>query len=143
MFLTHKSSESYKILFRWLKNLASNELNCAIKWTTITCDFESGLLPAIQETFPDLTIIGCWFHWTQAGLKKLSTLGLSMQYQNNTANFRSYVQRVWTLAFVPVNSVQAMFEILNDSYPINLFAGFAAQVQLFREYMTSTYLDSR
>jgi hypothetical protein len=45
------------------------------EWTfsasSVTCDFEKGLLGAVKEQFPEAPVIGCNFHWKQAIRRKL------------------------------------------------------------------------
>ena len=50
---------------------------------TITMDFEPAMWDATQQTFPDVTLLGCSFHWTQAVYHKIQELGLAALYQNN------------------------------------------------------------
>ena len=38
---------------------------------TVTCDFEQGLLSAVEANFPSTPVVGCVFHWKQALRRKL------------------------------------------------------------------------
>jgi hypothetical protein len=40
---------------------------------TITCDFEQGLLKAIEDQFKEVPIVACLFHWKQALVRKLES----------------------------------------------------------------------
>ncbi|EGZ19972.1 hypothetical protein PHYSODRAFT_492971 [Phytophthora sojae] len=42
----------------------------------VVCDFESSLIGALREFFPDVTIIGCLFHFKQACRRKMKCIGL-------------------------------------------------------------------
>ena len=41
---------------------------------SVTCDFEKGLINAVQHKFHESEINGCLFHWKQALRKKMITL---------------------------------------------------------------------
>ncbi len=93
VFMTHKTMELYRILLRWLKSTALAR-GWNIAWTTITCDFKSGLIPAITEEIPHVVITGCWFHWTQAILRKLSVFELINNELHAINSFEGFVPAV-------------------------------------------------
>ncbi|XP_054015958.1 uncharacterized protein LOC128896624 [Hylaeus anthracinus] len=43
---------------------------------TVMCDYEKAPMEVIQAQFPTVTIHGCWFHFTQALLRRCRKLGL-------------------------------------------------------------------
>uniref|UniRef100_T1J9D5 MULE transposase domain-containing protein n=1 Tax=Strigamia maritima TaxID=126957 RepID=T1J9D5_STRMM len=49
----------------------------------ILTDFETGLLPAIQQIIPNTRNQGCWFHYCQALWRRVQTLGLTIEYKRN------------------------------------------------------------
>ncbi|KRZ26689.1 hypothetical protein T4C_9439 [Trichinella pseudospiralis] len=50
-----------------------------------TCDFETALIPALQGTFPGFYIKGCYFHFFQAVLRKVTDLGTRTSYIHEAA----------------------------------------------------------
>ncbi|KAG3232325.1 hypothetical protein PI124_g22590 [Phytophthora idaei] len=44
--------------------------------TTVTCNFEHGLVNAIAEQFPLVKIVGCLFHWKRELRRKMVELAL-------------------------------------------------------------------
>ena len=61
-------------------------------------DYESGFKAAVAKFFPESRHIGCYFHFTQAVIKKLRSLGLITAYRfnqmfkkKNEKNFRPRV----------------------------------------------------
>jgi len=42
----------------------------------IHCDFEIGLINAIKEQFTEIKVVGCYFHFKQALLKKMKEIGI-------------------------------------------------------------------
>ncbi|KRX90089.1 hypothetical protein T4E_8436 [Trichinella pseudospiralis] len=52
---------------------------------TVICDFETALIPALQGTFPGFYIQGCYFHFFQAVLRKVTDLGTRTSYIHEAA----------------------------------------------------------
>ena len=46
-------------------------------------DFETGMIAAAQDEFPDGTHHGCYFHLTQVVWHKVQTLGLTVNYEGD------------------------------------------------------------
>jgi len=42
-----------------------------------TADFEKAPVSALQQVFGTVTVAGCWFHYAQAVVKRLTKIGLS------------------------------------------------------------------
>jgi len=141
VFLSHKTKRIYTKLFQWLKTVAIH-LNQPIQWTSITCDFESGLLASIKEVFqapgmqPQLSVVGCYFHFTQALYGKIVDVGLKSEYGSN-AYFRAYIHRIMTLAYVPVEHLQEV----HASIAVPVLEGILAQkLVLFQTYFRECWL---
>ena len=45
--------------------------------TKVTLDFEKAMWGAIRQVQPNVQLMDCWFHWTQALWRKVSTIDLS------------------------------------------------------------------
>ena len=45
--------------------------------TKVTLDFEKAMWGAIRQVQPNVQLMGCWFHWTQALWRKVSSIDLS------------------------------------------------------------------
>jgi hypothetical protein len=107
VFMSHKTKTAYVKVFEWLKAFAALN-NIALAWQYITCDFESGLLPAIKQCLQMngllVDIIGCYFHYCQALYKKINESGLSNQYRNDAA-LQTFIRSLMTLPFIPLRSV--------------------------------------
>lgn len=60
---------------QWTYFVAINEvlLSCGLELEPkyVHCDFESGLIGAILEQFPNVDLVGCLFHLKQAWLKRM------------------------------------------------------------------------
>jgi hypothetical protein len=67
-FLPNKEKASYQTV---AQHLLKEDLIIpgSTKIKTFTTDFEVGLINSFRETFPQIDIVGCFFHWAQAILK--------------------------------------------------------------------------
>ena len=59
--MSGKHKKDYKCVLRAINNLLPS---CAVR--KITIDFEAAIWSAILSVFPKVSILGCYFHWTQA-----------------------------------------------------------------------------
>jgi hypothetical protein len=140
VLMSHKTKRSYVKLFNWLKAFAAgNQL--PINWQYITCDFESGLLPAIRDCLQIphgmwVNIIGCYFHFCQAIYHKLSELGLSKAYLTVPA-FQAFVRRLMSLPFVHLDHIQQIFADIE----VPVLGGTAGQnLVTFRAYFLRNWM---
>ena len=93
----------YTRLITKMKDLATRKgLEFAPK--IITSDFESGWISAVGETLPTTSINGCFFHFTQAIIRKIASMGTMKKYKEDQA-FPDVVRQMIGLAFLPVNDV--------------------------------------
>lgn len=58
--MSRKTTAAYKMLFRCIK-----ELFPGFKMDHVMTDFEKGLVRAVREEFPGVTLTGCLFHIDQ------------------------------------------------------------------------------
>jgi MULE transposase domain len=65
--MSSKERTAYVDIFQALKSQAE-EINLTLAPTTIISDFESGLIPAVRDEFPNAHHQGCHFHYTQVRL---------------------------------------------------------------------------
>ncbi|XP_039299893.1 uncharacterized protein LOC120355509 [Nilaparvata lugens] len=70
--MKRKTEDSYR---RVLSHMRENFLNW--NFTTITTDYEVGLVNAIRAVFPEARHIGCWFHFCQAIWRYVVAEGLT------------------------------------------------------------------
>nr|XP_022308142.1 uncharacterized protein LOC111114145 [Crassostrea virginica] len=74
-------------------------------------DFEQGAWKAIQRTFPDVTIQGCCFHWTQAVWRRIQEIGLAPTCMKREATHQ-YIKQLMTLPFLPLDDIPSAFHTL-------------------------------
>ncbi|RZF34654.1 hypothetical protein LSTR_LSTR012736 [Laodelphax striatellus] len=105
-----KTYASYNKIFELLKKLLPST-----KPKTIISDFEAGLLRALNCTFPDAAISGCWWHYSYCILKRMSKIGLVMAARND-ANVMRVIHMCMCLPLLPAVQIEAgLVEIQNHT----------------------------
>ena len=100
-------------------------------------DFSFGLVPyinAVERSFPNATLKGCFFHCFQAIYRKVQSLGLQTRYRDDN-DFNLKVQMLASLALVPVPHVITAFESLSENFPLD------APAQAIIDYFEHTFID--
>ena len=95
------------------------EIQPRLQPEVIYCDYEIGNFKSLQYYFPSANIRGCFFHFAQNVYKKLTSLGLSQQY-NTDASFALSAKMIIALAFVPPDHITAAIMELADDLPQEL-----------------------
>lgn len=65
VLMAGKTSQMYSEVFRQLKTLCRQQVGRQLQPTRIMSDFESGLIQAVSQQFPDASHKGCHFHYCQ------------------------------------------------------------------------------
>ena len=77
----------------------------------VIIDFEVAAFVAFKKANKNCVIYFCLFHFGQCIWRKLQKLGLSKDFLHNV-EFRLFIKCFTSLAFVPVNSVEAEYKKL-------------------------------
>ncbi|XP_065318870.1 uncharacterized protein LOC135926865 [Gordionus sp. m RMFG-2023] len=96
-------------------------------------DYEAAAISALRFVFPNMSIKGCFFHYSQALWRKCQALGLVSGYLHNTT-IHQVVRRMTTLPFCKeehISEVRASCHALSAEYPL---------LKNFMEYMDFTWL---
>jgi hypothetical protein len=106
--LPNKRRQTYQLLFQTM----------ARKWpelqpTALSIDYEIAAFQEAQSAFPNAQLFGCLFHLTRNMRKKLAAEQLLARYDSD-ADFALQARMVVAVAFVPVNSIDAALDALND-----------------------------
>ena len=99
-------------------------LNFLCDPTTVHLDFEQAAINAVKATFgPHVLTLGCFYHLTQATLRKVQELGLS-QYHKENGSFRHFCGMLDGLAFLPVTEGMQYLQNLDEEYTDDLLDYF-------------------
>lgn len=151
-----KSQEMYVAFLRKIKDHIHNTFpDTTFKFQSVMCDFEKALRNAFRsECFNGIqgTVYGCFFHFAQAVFRKIQAVQvLRFLYyhdrigpENVVFAFRSFVKMLLALAFVPVEFVEEVYDMLvkeyQESYPllVNL-----PELTEFLRYFTTEWLQNK
>lgn len=79
---------------------------------SIGCNFEQGLILAVEDYYSGIDIYGCFFHLINYLEKYLSTIDLLDEYKTNR-DFEIRAKMILALAFVPVGELEECIDLLN------------------------------
>jgi len=108
---------------------------------TIMLDFELAMQQALRQTFKNTVIIkGCWFHFCQAILTNVGSIGFKQDYQNSY-EVRFWIKRFMALALIPLYRIEdAVAIIINEIDPDEKI--FDKKVE-FLQYFADQWLNAK
>jgi hypothetical protein len=75
ILLQSKDRQTYEDAFKQLRIILKLDNDLTIKLEQVITDFELSLQQAIKSQFKNVELKGCWFHFNQAIVRKLFSLG--------------------------------------------------------------------
>lgn len=105
---TRKTESFYTQVLQQLRTHAT-ELNYDLNPQFILSDFEIAFMNAARTIFPNSSIKGCLFHFTQAIYKQAIVKGLKTQYHDNPV-IRDFIQKLLALPFIPEPEIEDVFD---------------------------------
>ncbi|KAL0810624.1 hypothetical protein ABMA28_010738 [Loxostege sticticalis] len=106
--LSDKKTETYVILFRLLKSQLPNW-----KPRKYHCDFELAALKAVLVVYPDTTVVGCYYHWSQAMWRNAKRIfGFK-----KTKPAKRLVGLCSVLPLLPKDNLQGGWEYIKSQFP--------------------------
>ena len=128
--LPNKTKATYRRFWLATLNLFGNEQPSP---ATLLTDFEPGAYLTAKETYPQVTLRGCYFHLGQAVDRNVAGLGLRAKYSQD-GNFKLRVKSLPAIAFFKVADAIPAFEHLKM-----LFQGDEMQLV---SYFERTYIGA-
>jgi hypothetical protein len=101
--LTKKSEKAYKQLINQLKSAA----------LSIQCVLNS--MNALKYHFPEIKLIGCFFHMGKNFYRHVVDVGLKVMYSKD-ADFRLWAKMLISLALIPKELKECVFHQTNLEY---------------------------
>ena len=114
-FLTNKSQETYRRLLERMKTEATR-LGFELRPEILFSDFELAALNAFMLCFPALTVRGCQFHFCQAIIRHVNTLGFKVRYSADST-FRQWVKSLAALSFIPADQEERAWTLVKANRP--------------------------
>lgn len=132
--LPDKATETYKKCFEFVTEKCS-ENSLSFSPTEIVADFELAIHNAAKIIWPQIQIIGCRFHVTQAWWRTIQRLGLSSDYKEKS-EIGKWIGYCFGLLFLEPQEV-------GDVYAFTLAAIQPEndKVTLFADYLVNNYIS--
>lgn len=132
--LENKKQTTYEQLFKIIKNILGLD-----NITTVMVDYEKAIHNALRTVFPNIQVKGCWFHFTQAILRNLGSVGLKSKYKNNL-EFRLIIQHLFNLALIPLEEIDKVYNQICDLLKaFDSTPSYKDNIQKFLNYCYSTW----
>jgi hypothetical protein len=109
-----KTTAQYRQIFQHIIHRVRTV--CHRRWApaTVICDFEIGLITALETELPSTRIRGCYFHYTQSLWRKVSSLGLVKHYRGNgrrSREIKKIVQKLMSIGYLPSLVIARAFQV--------------------------------
>jgi hypothetical protein len=108
---------------------------------TVICDFEYSLILAVQTELPLASISGCYFHFCQSLLRKITKLGLSGAFRRH-ARLNKFVRKIMAIGYLPLAIVRANFRLLVGTANTQRLVRRFPQLNEFVNYVERNYLNA-
>ena len=120
--LDSKEEESYYQAFRIIKDIASNSGRLDWNLTSITLDFEPGLINGFKRVFLETRVIGCLFHFKQALYREAKIQGLTIDKLKETS--KELIHRLGLLSWKGnLDLVEKELEMIQKKYEHTVHQG--------------------
>ena len=111
--MSGKHKKDYNKVFKAVLDLLPSTI---VK--TVTLDFKAAMWLALTSVLPQVKLLGCYFHWSQAILRKVQELGLQTAY-NTDDNTYKFIQMLLSLPYLPAQHIAQSSIHCNKELPHN------------------------
>lgn len=129
ILINNKTEVGYKYMLNILFNILTNENTLELNLKSITTDFEFGLINAINDVFPNIKQIGCFYHFSRALCEKAKILKL-----NDSKNIDNTEQIIKKLLSLPYKYND------NKNYIDNIFSKYGDKYETFKNYFKTFWI---
>ena len=136
ILMTGKTEVLYRHALSWVNAIVLG--HSAPKM--VTCDFEKGLMNAVEYTFKNVTVNGCLFHWKQAILRKLKEIRFSNEQVPYQMVSRSVLDVLTVIpkAEVATSGISYVKSLIAEK--MNLCETDEVKMRIFWAYFERTWL---
>ena len=106
---------------------------------TVMSDYETALMNAVGDTFPDARPAGCWFHYSQACFRRVQKLGLVTAF-GTKPTFRAWCSKVFALPLLPADRIERAWDTIKAANISGIGTAEKRAVRQFRAYVTSQWM---
>ena len=140
--LSGKSSAHYKQVLQVLKQNVRQLTGSHLRPMRVVCDFEIGIISAVETELPGARLCGCMFHFYQSLYREINDLELSRAYKQDV-HVKSIVRKVMALAVIPLALVRNCFQQLCASRRFRRISRHHPNLNAFVAYVDNTYFNGR
>jgi hypothetical protein len=115
VLLPGKTRDIYLRMFSLIK-VAADSHNMTFNPNHFHIDFEKSVINALNISFSNPEIHGCFFHYTQAIWRKVQDLKLVSDFKG-VPQVRRTVRRVAALPFLPTDKIIQVFDLIKEQAP--------------------------
>ena len=110
--MPNKTGNSYKKVFSMIFETFTN-FGLDTEWRNhyFMMDFEIAMRNGVRSIFPNIRLIGCYFHFSQQIVKRMRKAGFQTSYSKNE-KFNAFIRRVCSLPLVPTKFLSHVMTIL-------------------------------
>jgi hypothetical protein len=105
-------------------------------------DFEISLMSAIEAEFPQATVKGCFFHFTQSIWRRVLELGLARPYKHDR-KLSNFVRKLMAMAYIPTALVRQNFQLIHGCRSIRRLVQRYPAVRDLIRYFNRNYITGQ
>lgn len=126
--MSKRTKRAYEHIFNYIKSHIF-DLKCA----SIMTDFERAMRNALACVYPDVKLLTCWFHFTQAAKKRAMQTPQLIPYLYTNKEAREIYYKLLSLPLLPPEYIADEFRKLKVLALANHRAYFAEFIQYFEK----------
>ena len=107
----------------------------------VVIDFEKAAMNAFKFHWPNIKIIGCFFHLASNFYKKICNVGLKTIYDENE-QLKHWVKKMTCLALVPINKVEDLYCELCEQKTNWIDTPEFDKIEEFADYVLENYIET-
>ena len=108
--MSGKRAQDYEAVFTAIDELLPHP---AVIEGALT-DYEKAIWKGIQAVYPNISVVGCSFHYTQAVYRKVQEKKLVIRYSQDDGTHR-FIRKLLALCYLPVEHIAPMLSLMRDS----------------------------
>ena len=101
-----RTQVKYDAVWTSLKTTYRGLTNQDLSSTRVVSDYEQAMCNAVRTAFPNATLQGCFFHLSQAIIRKVKAVGLGAQYRRDR-RLKLVIKKIIAVAYLPIRHVNA------------------------------------
>ena len=94
----------------------------------ITADYEAAMWQSVRGLLPNVRLVGCLFHYSQAIYRQIQALGLQQSYQTDVGT-KFLVRCFMAHPVLPPEHIPQVFQMLVDLYSTAELANFVQYIR--------------